>query len=55
LRAIVLSDMSTAEMLFEKAGHLPENLQAEALNHADFLLTSQYSPADAVHDEEPTP
>jgi len=31
--------MSTAEMLFEKARHLPENLQAEALHYVDFLLT----------------
>ena len=26
-------------MLFEKAKHLPENLQAEALHYVDFLLT----------------
>jgi len=26
-------------MLFEKAKHLPENLQAEALHYIDFLLT----------------
>jgi Protein of unknown function (DUF2281) len=31
--------MSTAEMLFEKAKHLPENLQAEALHYVDFLLS----------------
>lgn len=31
--------MSTAEMLFGKARHLPENLQAEALHCVDFLLT----------------
>ena len=31
--------MSTAEMLFEKAKHLPENLQSEALHYVDFLLT----------------
>ena len=31
--------MSTAEMLFEKAKHLPENLQTEALHFIDFLLT----------------
>ena len=31
--------MSTAEMLFEKAKRLPENLQAEALHYVDFLLT----------------
>ncbi len=31
--------MSTAEMLFEKAKHLPEDLQAEALHYVDFLLT----------------
>lgn len=30
--------MSTAEMLFEKAKHLPESLQAEALHYVDFLL-----------------
>jgi hypothetical protein len=30
--------MSTAEMLFEKAKHLPENLQTEALHYVDFLL-----------------
>jgi hypothetical protein len=35
----MLTDMSTAEMLFEKAKHLPENLQAEALHYVDFLLT----------------
>ena len=34
-----MADMSTAEMLFEKAKHLPENLQAEALHYVDFLLT----------------
>jgi hypothetical protein len=39
LRAIIVADMSTAEMLFEKAKHLPENLQAEALHYVDFLLT----------------
>jgi hypothetical protein len=64
--------MSTAEMLFEKAKHLPENLQAEALRYVDFLLAGraadkenkewsqfsaaqlarQYSPADAVYDDE---
>jgi Protein of unknown function (DUF2281) len=38
-RAILLTDMSTAEMLFEKAKHLPENLQAEALHYVDFLLS----------------
>ncbi len=26
-------------MLFEKAKHLPENLQTEALHYVDFLLT----------------
>ncbi len=31
--------MSTAEMLFEKAKHLPESLQTEALHYVDFLLT----------------
>jgi hypothetical protein len=31
--------MSTAEILFEKARHLPENLQTEALHYVDFLLT----------------
>jgi hypothetical protein len=31
--------MGTAEMLFEKAKHLPENLQAEALYCVDFLLS----------------
>ena len=30
--------MSTAEMLFEKAKYLPENLQTEALHYVDFLL-----------------
>jgi hypothetical protein len=30
--------MSTAEMLFEKAKNLPENLQEEALHYVDFLL-----------------
>jgi hypothetical protein len=64
--------MSTAEMLFEKAKHLPEGLQAEALHYVDFLLTCraaekedkewsrfsamqldrQYSPADAIYDDE---
>jgi len=33
-----MADMSTAEMLFEKAKHLPENLQVEALHYVDFLL-----------------
>jgi hypothetical protein len=65
--------MSTAEMLFERAKHLPENLQAEALHYVDFLLTRraaeeenkewsqfsatqlarQYSPKDAICEEEP--
>jgi hypothetical protein len=31
--------MSTAEMLFEKAKNLPENLQAEVLHYVNFLLT----------------
>jgi hypothetical protein len=31
--------MSTAEMLFEKAKNLPENLQTEALHFVDYLLT----------------
>ena len=31
--------MSTAEMLFERAKNLPENLQAEALHYVDFLLS----------------
>jgi len=31
-------NMSTAEALFEKAKHLPEDLQTEALHHVDFLL-----------------
>ncbi|MCW5552008.1 MAG: DUF2281 domain-containing protein [Verrucomicrobiae bacterium] len=31
--------MSTAEMIFEKAKHLPENLQAETLHYVDFLLS----------------
>ncbi len=64
--------MSTAEMLFEKAKNLPENLQAEALHYVDFLLTRratenearewsqfsttqlarEYSPADAIYDDE---
>jgi hypothetical protein len=64
--------MSTAEMLFEKAKRLPENLQAEALHYVDFLLARraaekqdkewsqfsatqlarQYSPEDAIYDEE---
>ena len=39
----LLADMSTAEMLFEKAKHLPENLQAEALHYVDFLLTRRAS------------
>jgi len=67
--------MSAAEMLFEKARHLPENLQAEALHCVDFLLTRraaekedkewshfsatqlarQYSPEDAIYDEESKP
>ena len=64
--------MSAAEMLFEKAKRLPENLQAEALHYVDFLLTrraaeredkewsrfsatqlaQQYSPEDAIYDDE---
>ncbi len=64
--------MSTAEKLYEKAKHLPEDLQAEALHYVDFLLARgaaeregkewgqfsatqlgrQYSPEDAVYDEE---
>jgi len=31
--------MSTAEMLFERAKHLPESLQTEALHYVDFLLS----------------
>ncbi|HZM04450.1 MAG TPA: DUF2281 domain-containing protein [Candidatus Saccharimonadales bacterium] len=31
--------MNTAEMLFEQAKHLPENLQAEALHYVNFLLS----------------
>jgi hypothetical protein len=31
--------MSTAEMLFERAKRLPENLQAEALHYVDFHLS----------------
>jgi hypothetical protein len=34
-------NMSTAEMLLEKAKHLPENLQAEAVRYVDFLLMRQ--------------
>jgi hypothetical protein len=64
--------MNTSEMLFEKAKHLPESLQAEALHYVDFLLTrraaekednewsqfsamqlaQQYSPEDAIYDDE---
>ena len=64
--------MSTAEILFEKAKHLPESLQTEALHYVDFLLTrrsienedkewaqfsatqlaQQYSPEDAIYDDE---
>jgi hypothetical protein len=36
---IAAINMSTAEILFEKAKILPENLQAEALHYVDFLLT----------------
>jgi hypothetical protein len=36
---MIRADMNTAEMLFEKAKHLPENLQSEALHYIDFLLT----------------
>jgi hypothetical protein len=39
----MVAEMSTAEMLFEKAKHLPENLQAEALHYVDFLLTRRAS------------
>ena len=39
--------MSTAEMLFEKAKHLPENLQAEALHYVDFLLTCRAAQKEA--------
>jgi hypothetical protein len=31
--------MSTAEMIFEKAKHLPEDLQTETLHYVDFLLS----------------
>jgi hypothetical protein len=39
--------MSAAEMLFKRARHLPENLEAEALPDVDFLL---YSPEDAIYE-----
>jgi Protein of unknown function (DUF2281) len=35
--------MSTAEILFEKAKRLPEELQTEALRYVDFLLTRKAS------------
>jgi hypothetical protein len=33
--------MSTAEAIYEKAKHLPENLQTEALRYVDFLLVKR--------------
>lgn len=38
--------MSTAEILFEKAKNLPENLQAEALHYVDYLLTRRSAEKD---------
>jgi hypothetical protein len=60
----MVADMSTAEMLFEKAKHLPENLQAEALHYVDFLLSrrsaekegkewSQFSATQLAHQYSP--
>jgi len=31
--------MSTAEVIFEKAKHLPDGLQSEVLHFVEFLLT----------------
>lgn len=61
---IMLAYMSTAEMLFEKARHLPEDLQAEALHYVDFLLArraaekenkewSRFSAARLAHQYSP--
>ena len=41
--------MSAAEMLFEKAKRLPENLQTEALHYVDFLLARG---ASEKHDKD---
>jgi hypothetical protein len=56
--------MSTADMLYEKAKHLPENLQTEALHYVDFLLArrafekednewSKFSAAQLAHQFSP--
>ena len=65
-------DMSTAELILEKARRLPDELQQEALHYVDSLLARQtqtkesrdwsrfsaeqlarqYSPADAIYDQD---
>lgn len=42
----MIERMSTAEMIFEKAKRLPENLQAEALHYVDFLLSRRAAEAE---------
>ena len=39
--------MSTAELIYEKTRHLPEDLQAEALHYGDFLLTQRQTQSEA--------
>ncbi len=40
--------MSTAELVYEKTRHLPENLQSEALHYVDYLLAHQHPEGEAV-------
>lgn len=41
--------MSTAEVIFEKAKHLPDGLQSEVLHFVEFLL-ARYEPGTEDHD-----
>ncbi|MBM3836072.1 MAG: DUF2281 domain-containing protein [Verrucomicrobia bacterium] len=40
--------MSTAELIYEKIQHLPENLQTEALHYVDFLLAKRHAQSEAA-------
>lgn len=40
--------MSTAELIYEKTRHLPEDLQAEALHYVDFLLAQRQAQSEAA-------
>ena len=40
--------MSTAELIYEKAKALPDELQTEALHYVDFLLSHQDVDAEAA-------